>query len=115
MKVTPKMLKEEVRNILENAGAGFLTAYDIVARLPQDTRQVLMSDRSRPGKGSGEYYSAASVVSQSAQLIGAEVDWLHGKDHKYFCGEGDYVEGGNEKVALYRINDKGKGSKKKEK
>ena len=74
-KLMPTDIVEEVEEILNNAARGkgpdhwFLTAYQILNRLRRPTRDRLILERKRGGKGGGVYFGAASVVAKAVLMI----------------------------------------------
>ena len=71
----PSGITDEVLDILKNAGWGkgdgpqYITAYQILERLPDAVKQRLVAERGQPGAGSGHHYAAASVVSDAAEML----------------------------------------------
>src|SRR5260370_22968726 len=71
----PSNIVDEVRQVLQSAidagryGRCFLTAYQILERLPDSTRDRLIAERSRGGHGAGVHYAAPSVVSDAAEML----------------------------------------------
>lgn len=103
-KLQPSDIVEDVRKVLEAANKGkgrhpqFLTAYQILNRLPQETRERLITERSLPGKGAGVHHAAASVVMHAIRQLGSEVDV------EYFDNVGISFEvGGASIVAGYPV------------
>lgn len=82
----PKDLVGAVRKVLLAAEKGggkpaFLTAYQILDRLPERTKRRLIRERGLGGKGTGHRYAAASVVSEAAQCVkGVIVAYLDVKE-----------------------------------
>lgn len=103
----PSDIQDEVREILIKARDAkhspcFLAAHQIVARLPEQTRQRLVEERGLGGHGSGDQYTAASVVSDAAEMVGAEVVWLDADGVRFQMADQDVTPGAN-KIALYRL------------
>ena len=109
-KIQPSEIVQDVRKVLETARKGkgsdpqFLTAYQILNRLPQETRGRLITERSMPGKGAGVHQAAASVVMHAIRQIGSEVDV------EYFDNSGISFEVAGERITagypvcgLYRL------------
>jgi len=93
----------DVQEMTNNRGRAFLTAYQILDRLSQQTKDQLIVERGAPGKGAGIYYSAASVVSDAAEKIhGIEIVFLDTSDIKILLNEED-ITPGNRYVGLYRL------------
>lgn len=107
----PTEIKEEVRNILENIpdnsgwpGRSYVTAYQILERLSPATRDRLISERGKPGLHSGNYYAAASVVSDAAEMIpGIEIAFLETSFISVTLKDGTDITPGNKNVGLYRM------------
>src|SRR4051794_30527942 len=80
----PRDITDEVRAVLLAAHRGkggdrpnFLTAYQILDRLPTATRDRLVAERTLGGRGSGVSYAAPSVVSDAAtSLPGIVVEYM---------------------------------------
>lgn len=75
----PTDVVEEVRAVLARApdagryGRSFLTAYQILERLPAAIRDRLIAERGLGGLGTGTSYAAPSVVAQAAEMLDAEI------------------------------------------
>lgn len=71
----PSDVLEEVRSVLADASQGkgtapsFLTAYQILDRLPDSIRSRLIAERSVGGQSAGSSYCAPSVVADAAEMI----------------------------------------------
>ena len=71
----PSDITDAVANVLHHASRGdgdrpnFLTAYQILDRLPPDIRDRLIEERTLGGQGAGVSYSAASIVSDAAGML----------------------------------------------
>jgi hypothetical protein len=79
----PTDIVDDVRRVLANAHAGkgtnpcFLTAFQILDRLPSAIRDRIIAERSIGGAGSGQSYAAPSVVSQAAEMVpGVVIDYI---------------------------------------
>ena len=79
----PKDIVDDVRRVLLDARRGkgarpnFLTALQILDRLPKEIRSRLISERSGGGEGAGKPFAAPSLVSHAARLIpGVEVEYM---------------------------------------
>jgi hypothetical protein len=75
----PSKIKTNVRKVLREAKSNhgelcFLTAYQILDRLPKTIKARLIRERMLGGKGTGKRYAAASVVADAAELLGKEVE-----------------------------------------
>jgi hypothetical protein len=81
VRLGPADIVDEVRAVLAAARYGkgnrpnYLTAFQILNRLPPATRDRLIRERGEGGAGTGEY-AAPSVVSRAARMAGAEVEYL---------------------------------------
>ena len=113
-KLKPKDIRDEVRNVLEGThidtggrGRSFLTAYQILERLPPAMRAQLIRERGTPGSGAGTYYAAASVVSDAAEMLKPyiEIRFLDTSLLKIMLENGTEIEPGNPNVGLYRLVD----------
>ncbi|MFC1793045.1 hypothetical protein ACFL3Q_05610 [Planctomycetota bacterium] len=106
----PSDIKDEVEHVLENMtiytrGRSFLTAYQILERLTSTTRDRLIAERGTPGLGAGQYYAAASVVSDAAEMVsGIEIAFLETSSLSVRLANGNDITPGNENVGLYRKN-----------
>lgn len=73
--VMPSDILHEVLTVLRDAGTGkgstrwFLTAYQILDRLPPHLRDQLIRERGMPGIGSGNHYASASVVADACEML----------------------------------------------
>ncbi len=78
----PSDIVNEVRTVLAAARQGkgnrpnYLTAYQILDRLPEATRARLIGERTGGGRDAGAVFAAPSVVSRAARMAGAEVEYL---------------------------------------
>ncbi len=52
----------------------YLTAYQILDRLPNDIRTRLIQERTIGGRGAGVSYGAPSVVSDAAELLKPDIE-----------------------------------------
>jgi Fe-S oxidoreductase len=74
----PNDVVDDVRSVLREANRGkgptpnFLTSYQILDRLPEAIRDRLIRERTLGGRGAGVSYSAASVVSDAAEMLRTE-------------------------------------------
>jgi hypothetical protein len=107
----PSNIKTEVETVLRSVqvnsggrGRSYLTAYQILEQLQQHTRDRLLAERGTPGLGSGNYYAAANVVSDAAEMIsGIEIVFLETKSLKIILNNGTDITPGNKNVGLYRL------------
>ena len=71
----PSDIVDEVRQVLSRAidanryGRSYLTAYQILDRLPAPIRNRLIAERTAGGRGAGVSYAAPSVVSDAAETL----------------------------------------------
>jgi hypothetical protein len=105
----PDDIVDDVREVLANANKGkgtdcqYLTAYQILALLPQHVRATLIAQRGLPGQGAGVHYSAASLVSDAAEKVaGVEKAYLDSR-HVHFQIDGSTVAAGYSVSGLYRL------------
>jgi len=106
----PSDIVEEVRHVLRSAhrgkGAGpcFLTAFQILERLPVATRDRLVAERTIGGTGSGQTYAAPSVVSDAAEMVpGIVIDYMDSRGI-IIPVAGTTVTPSYEVCGLYRID-----------
>ncbi|HUT72871.1 MAG TPA: hypothetical protein VMW89_19545 [Desulfatiglandales bacterium] len=110
-KLMPTDIKEEVKAVLKRTlndpryGRSYLTAHQILEKLPSQIRDQLIKERGTPGQGSGKYYAAASVVSDAAEMLpDIEIVFLDSSSLKVMLKDGtDLVAPGNPNVGLYRL------------
>lgn len=105
----PSEICQDVETVLRKASKGkgtepqFLTAYQILDRLPQAIRDRLVNERTLGGRGAGVRYSAASVVSDAAEDVkGVQIAYV---DTKGLLLEvaGQQVNPGNRLCGMYRL------------
>ena len=79
----PSDIASEVREVLLGArrgkgnGPNYLTAFQILGRLPLGTRTRLIEERTIGGDGSGNAFAAPSVVSKAARSIsGIQIEYI---------------------------------------
>ena len=78
----PSEIVDDVRQVLLAAHRGrgcssFLTAYQILDRLPPAIRARLISERTVGGEGAGTEYGAPSVVARAAMSIpGVQIEYM---------------------------------------
>jgi hypothetical protein len=105
----PRDITAEVESVLRNTqiggrGRSYLTAYQILEQLSQQIRDRLIAERGTPGLGSGNYYAAANVVSDAAEMIsGIQIEFLDATSIKIILNNGTDITPGNQNVGLYRI------------
>jgi hypothetical protein len=100
-------LKTAVEEVLERAARGkskrpqFVTAYQILQRIPEDLRAALIAQYAEPGRGAGKPFSAASRVGQLAAELGAEHEYLDARGMS-FAGDEEQIIAGYPVVSIYR-------------
>src|SRR3954454_14766131 len=79
----PSDIVDEVRRVLLEARRGkgnrpnFLTAFQILDRLPTEIRDRLIAERTGGGGGAGTTFAAPSVVSRAARSIaGVDIEYM---------------------------------------
>lgn len=112
--VLPKEIVDEVRIVLGRAAKGkspgsttkYLTAYQILDRLPVDLRDRIINERGRGGTGEGVPYAAPSVVAMAAQMVckdtGGTIDYIDTAGLKVQVKD-QCVEPSYEVCGLYRL------------
>ena len=104
----PSDIKDEVKTVLNSFRAShpqnhpFVTAYQILEKLSPELKNRLISERCPPGQGGGKPYSAASVVSDAAEMLDVEIKILDTTYLKITCNGADILAG-NPNVGLYRL------------
>lgn len=102
---------EEVRSILRSAATGkgtaptYLTAYQILDRLPPELREQLITERGRGGRGEGHKYAAPSVVMEALKYLqrANEIDVSYiDTDGLRMLIDDEPVVAGNRVCAIYR-------------
>ena len=105
MNILPNHIREEVENVLLNAD-NYLSAYQILERLPASLRDQIIEERGIPGYGNGNSYTAASVVTDAAEMLkGPETFtsvYCEGSGLNFEVS-GRPVRPGNSACAFYRI------------
>lgn len=101
----PTNILAEVEEVL-TASTNYLSAYQILERLPSNLRDQLLEERGTPGQGNGNSYTAASVVTQAADMLssrpGYTCEYCEGS-HLLFEVNGNFFRAGNAACAFYRI------------
>jgi hypothetical protein len=105
----PNEITDEVRQVLLSApdagqyGRSFLTAYQILERLPNATRDRLIAERGHGGQGAGVRYAAPSVVSVAAAML-PDIE-IMSVDSRGLTIEVDArpITAGSGQTALYRL------------
>ena len=112
MPLRPTDIVADVLRVLTRAGGPgggphFLTAHQVLNRLPGRIRSRLIRERGRAGAGSGHYYASASVVSDAAEMLmrrrRVDIEWLDTRGLHLECG-GETIQAGNASCALYRMH-----------
>lgn len=109
----PSEIVDDVRRVLEKSSTGkgvvpsFLTAYQILDRLPKELRQRLIDERRIGGAGAGVYYSAASVVADAAERVpGVIVNYLDTASLQFqIDGHPVALTAGNTVCGIYRLDE----------
>ncbi len=107
----PTDIKDDVKTVLKGTlkdsqyGRSYLTAHQILEKLPSQIRDQLIKERGMPGQGAGKYYAAANVVSDAAEMLpGIEIVFLDASSLKIMLRDGtDLISPGNPNVGLYRL------------
>ena len=109
-KLKPSEIVDEVREVLENASSGkgesphYLTAYQILDRLPDALKDRIISERGPSGKGAGSHYSSASLISDAAELVeDIEISYLDARGLSMTVGNLG-IQAGFEVCGIYRIS-----------
>ncbi len=110
-KIMPTDINDEVKAILKSTqkdshyGHSYLTAYQILEKLPSQIRDQLIKERGMPGQGSVNNFTAASVVSDAAEMLpGIEIVFLDSSFLKIMLRDGtNLVVPGNANIGLYRL------------
>jgi hypothetical protein len=103
MNVMPKDIVDDVKTVLLRCPV-FISAYQILEELPSALRDRLIAERGWPGEGSGNYYAAASVVSDAAETIkGVEIVFARTKNLKFEVA-GQDRRSSSPSCGLYRLN-----------
>jgi len=107
-------LVQEVRRVLLNAtdgkgtAPGFLTAFQILDRLPQELRDGLIRQRGGVGAGSGASYSPTKDIANAIKALGNEVEPLYMDARGITFKVGDEtVSPGYGMISIYRIKVEG--------
>jgi hypothetical protein len=104
--LSPSNIRDAVRDVLLSS-AGRVSAYEILDRLPTSLRDQILSERGMPGAGSGNSYSAASLVTDAAEMILPSLDPPYRVYHDVrgmtFTVAGQSILPGNEVIAYYQL------------
>lgn len=107
----PTDIRVEIEDVLKTVrndprrGRSYLTAHQILDKLPSALRDKIIQERGNPGQGSGKYYAAASVVSDAAEMLsGIEIVFLDSSSLKVMLKDGTgFVAPGSPDIGLYRL------------
>jgi hypothetical protein len=119
MTVDDEELSKAILRVLERAARGrvpggraqgtsarhphYLTAYQILRRLPEAHHQALINEYGEPGKNAGRHFTAVSRIAQIARTL-ADYDFMDASELEFQFDEGeDLVAGGSRVVGLYRL------------
>ena len=105
----PKDIAPLVAEVLRSASQAdgehpyFLTAYQILDRLPDDIRTRLIQERTLGGSGAGVRYGAPSVVSDAAEMLpNIRIDYIDNRGIQVQVA-GQTITPGFEVCGIYRI------------
>jgi len=105
----PTDVKNEVAEVLRNAAQAdgnrpyFLTAYQILARLPKEIQQRLIQERTVGGRGAGVSYAAPSVVADAAAMLpDIEIEYIDNIGMQIEAA-GQFLTPGFEVCGIYRL------------
>ncbi len=105
----PSDITAAVADILRSASRAdgnhpyFLTAYQILNRLPQDIRTRLIRERTMGGRGAGVSYGAPSVVSDAAEMLpNIKIDYIDNRGIQVEVA-GHTITPGFEVCGIYRL------------
>ena len=109
--LTPADIAPDVRNVLATANKGkgkephYLTAYQILDRLPALVRDQLIVEKGLPGSGAGVYHAAATVVRHALlHHLRGEVEYTYFDNvGATFEVAGHQIRGGNSVCGLYKL------------
>jgi hypothetical protein len=109
--IMPRDIVDQVRSVLQNANRGkgdipnYLTAFQILERLPPQLRDQLIAERGIGGRGCGTSYAAPSVVSDAAEMLGehVKIEYMDSTGVSVQVA-GQAVTPSNEVCALYRLS-----------
>ena len=105
----PSDIVVEVEAVMRSANQGkgnsprFLTAYQILHRLPEATKSRIIAERTIGGAGAGVHYGAPSVVSDAAEMVPhVQISYLDCQDLSISVA-GTPITPGYPVCGLYRI------------
>ena len=116
--LTATDIRYEVEKVLRRT-SNYLTAYQILERLPSPLRDRLIAERGKPGQGNGQRYTAVTVVTQAAGQICTAEDaeksliYIDGGNIYFEVGQ-DLIPAGHEACACYRIRERADTASKQE-
>lgn len=104
--LSPSDIRPAVEAILRTTDSG-LTTYEILDQLPAGLRHQIIAERGMPGLGSGNSYSAASLVADAIEGLLPSLEppyrvYVHGQ--AVFTVAGQEIRPGNSAIALYRLH-----------
>jgi hypothetical protein len=83
---------------------GYLTAYQILTRLPDAVQARLRAEYGNSGKGGGQPFGPASRVAQvAAELTGVVHHYLDTGGLQFDVGQANEVEAGYTLCAIFRV------------
>ncbi len=102
-------VQSAVRGVLEKTAVNkdglrcYLTAYQILDRLPDVLKKRLISERGLGGKETGVEYAATGVVSDAAELIkDIDIEYIDPKGME-FNVDNQQISSGGRYNGLYRL------------
>lgn len=107
-RLMPSDVEKEVHQVLmsvagDSTSRPYLTAYQILSRLPSATCQRLIAERGRGGAKSGVYYGAPSVVATAAGMLSnIDIRFIDTGDLSIHI-DGENVTAGCDVVGIYRL------------
>lgn len=109
-RLKPTAIMKAVLKVLRSAESGpdgnrvFLSAYQILERLPTRVRQRLIRERAAGGHAGGSTYSAPRVVSRAAESLhpGVEILYLGTQGVRFEVNQ-DLLIPGHENCAIFRL------------
>jgi hypothetical protein len=101
----PTDIRDAVEQVIRRS-PNYLSAYQILERLPAQVRNQVLSERGDSGQGGGQRYTPVSVVTQAARLLCdagvCEFIYIDG-GNIHFEIAGDLIQAGNSSCACYRV------------
>jgi len=109
-KVDAKDLAPEIQLVLERAcrgpsgESGFLTAYQILNRLPPALQDLLRQAYGRSGEGAGHHFSPASRVGRvAADLENVEKAHFDTRGLQFELPHDEQADAGADRCAIFRL------------